>query len=48
LWEAKVKYGSESAAANVLEVEEDEAEECVFIVVGDAGTPELPTAPDTV
>lgn len=42
--EANVRYGRESAAASVLEVEED-ADEGGFVVVGDAGTPKLPTAP---
>lgn len=44
LCDAKVKYGSESAAASVFDVDEEEAAEVV--VVGDRGGAGLPTAPD--
>lgn len=46
LCDAKVKYGRESAAASVFDVEEEEAAEDWFVVVGDRGVFELPTAPD--
>lgn len=48
LCEANVKYGRERAAARVLEVEVEveEAEEGALVTVGDAGTIELPTAPE--
>lgn len=45
LWDAKVRYGRERAAARVLDVEEEEAEEGGFVAVGDVGVAELPTAP---
>lgn len=48
LCEANVKYGRERAAARVLEVEVEEAEEGALVTVGDAGTIELPTAPETL
>ncbi len=48
LWEAKVRYGRERAAASVFDVEEDEADEGGFVVMGDADTPELPTAPEAL
>jgi len=47
LWDANVRYGRERAAANVLEVVEEEAEFGGFVTVGEGGTAELPTAPDT-
>jgi hypothetical protein len=47
LWDAKVRYGRERAAASVLDVDEEDADEGGFVVVGDAGTAWLPTAPDT-
>jgi hypothetical protein len=47
LWEAKVKYGRDRAAASVLDVVEDDADEGEFAAVGDPGTAELPTAPGT-
>lgn len=46
LCEANVKYGRERAAARVLEVEDEEAEEGGLVTVGEAGTIELPTAPE--
>ncbi len=46
LCEAKVKYGRERAAASVLDVVADEAEDGWFVVVGDPGTADDPTAPD--
>lgn len=42
LWDAKVRYGRERAAARVLDVVEDEAEEGT---VGESGVG-IPTAPD--
>lgn len=47
LWDAKVKYGRERAAARVLAVEEEEAEEVWFEIEGDGGTagPPIATAP---
>ena len=47
LWDAKVRYGRDRAAANVLDVVEDDAEEGEFVLVGDCGIPEPPTAPGT-
>lgn len=42
LWEAKVKYGSDRAAARVLDVEEEDAEEGWFDTVGDPAAPATP------
>jgi hypothetical protein len=47
LWDAKVRYGRDRAAASVLDVVEDDAEEGRFVVVGDCGTVDPPTAPGT-
>lgn len=47
LCEAKVKYGRERAAARVLDVVEEDAEDGGFVVVGDPGIADPPTAPDT-
>lgn len=44
LWEANVRYGRERAAASVLDVVEEDADDAWFVVVGDAGTTEPPTA----
>jgi hypothetical protein len=46
LWEANVRYGRESAAARVLDVVADEAEDGWFVVAGDPGMADPPTAPD--
>ena len=48
LWEAKVKYGRESAAARVLEVVADEAEDAWFVVVGDPVVADPPITPATI
>ena len=45
LWEANVRYGRESAAASVLDVVVEEADDGRFVVVGDAGITDPPTAP---
>ena len=46
LCEAKVRYGKESAAARVLDVVADEAEDGGFVAVGDPGIAGPPTTPD--
>jgi len=47
LCEAKVRYGRERAAARVLDVVAEEAEEGGFVVVGDIGVVAwAPTEPD--
>ena len=38
LWDAKVRYGRERAAARVLDVEEEDAEVVWFEIEGDGGT----------
>jgi hypothetical protein len=43
LWDAKVKYGRERAAASVLEVVNDDAEDGGFEIEGDGGTAGPPT-----
>ncbi len=48
LCEAKVKYGRERAAASVLDVVAEEAEEGGCVLVGDVGVAPPPTAPDTL
>lgn len=48
LWDAKVRYGRDRAAASVLDVVEDDAEDGWFVAVGDCGIAEPPTAPGTV
>lgn len=48
LWEANVRYGRESAAASVLEVVVEEADDGWFVLVGDEGTADPPTAPATL
>jgi len=45
LWDANVKYGRERAAARVLAVVDDDAEEVWFETVGDGGTAGPPIAP---
>ena len=45
LWEANVKYGRERAAASVLDVVVEEADDGWVVFVGDAGTADPPTAP---
>ncbi len=47
LWDAKVRYGRDRAAASVLDVVEDDADEGGFVVVGDPGVAKPPTAPGT-
>jgi len=46
LCEAKLRYGSDNAAANVLDVEDEEADVGWFVMTGDPGTLEVPTAPE--
>ena len=41
-----MRYGRDRAAAKVLDVAEDEAEEGRFAVVGDAGVADIPIAPE--
>ena len=45
LWDAKLRYGRERAAARVLDVVVEDAEEW-FVVVGEPGVLGMPTAPD--
>ena len=47
LWEAKLKYGRERAAANVLDVVAEEADDGVVAMVGDPGIAVVPTCPKT-
>jgi predicted urease superfamily metal-dependent hydrolase len=48
LWDAKVRYGRERAAASVLDVVEEDAEEGGVVAVGEVGTAAPPTAPVTL
>jgi len=48
LCEAKVKYGRERAAASVLDVVAEDAEEGGCVLVGEVGVAAPPTDPDTL